>query len=275
MTPRFRHRTAAPYGQHFLHDRNLLAKIVKCADLDGEPHVLEVGVGTGKLTRMILDTGARVTGVEVDDSLFDGILKNFDGEERFRLVQGDIMKLPWDELLPEGEKTVLMGNLPYAVSTQILFSALDNRKRISRAVFLVQWEVGNRMAADPGSRDFGRLSVACQLYGHPELVRKVPPGVFLPPPKVDSALVRWNIYEEPSFPVPDRSFALKVVKAAFGQRRKKLANSLTAGLSGWSKTQIINILSEMDIPENTRAEQLSVEQFALLATRLHEQVARG
>ena len=258
------------YGQHFLHDRNILSQIVGAAGVGEGDIVLEVGVGTGKLTRIILATGASVTGVEVDAELIPRLEKELAGEDRFRLVKGDILRLRWDDLLPTGQRAVLMGNLPYAVSTQVVFRAIDFAPRIRRAVFLVQWEVGRRMAADPGNRDYGILAVACQLFGRPEVLRKVPPGVFLPPPKVDSALIRWDISPEPVHPIPGREFTMGVVKAAFGQRRKKLVNSMASGLPRFGKDVLVNLLVDMGLDPNVRAEQLAVSQFAELAGRLYE-----
>jgi 16S rRNA (adenine1518-N6/adenine1519-N6)-dimethyltransferase len=273
--PRFRHKSSTPYGQHFLHDVNLLMQIVDTAELAGSEGVLEIGVGTGKLTERILDTGAKVTGVEVDTSLFAGIEKQFGTNEKFRLVTGDVLRVDWDDLLPADGKVVLMGNLPYAVSTQIIFKALDHRNRISRAVFLVQWEVGRRMASEPGSKDFGILALACQLYGRTSMIRKVPPGVFVPPPRVDSALVRWDILEEPVFPIPSRKFFMRVVKAAFGQRRKKMINSLSAGFGGLEKSRIAELVKELGLQETVRAEQVSLETFAALANRLYEMLGES
>jgi len=257
------------YGQHFLHDKNLLSVIVSSAELNPGDQVLEVGVGTGKLTRAILDTGASVTGVEIDRSLIDQLEKEFAGEA-FRLVQGDILKVPWESFLPESGRLVLMGNLPYAISSQIIFRIIERPEKIARAVFLVQWEVGQRLSSDPGTRDFGILSVACQMYGKPKILRKVRPEVFLPPPKVDSALVRWDVLPEPAYPLKSRQFTRKVVRAAFGKRRKKIVNSLASGLPGCDKTLLSDVLMNMGIPEGARAEHVSVEQFAELSNRLYE-----
>lgn len=268
MRKQYRYGTPA-YGQHFLHDKNLLKAIVSSADLSPGDQVLEVGVGTGKLTRAIIDAGAVVTGVEIDKSLADQLEEEFAGEP-FRLVRGDILKIPWESFLPENGRLVLMGNLPYAVSTQIIFRVIDMPERIARAVFLVQWEVGRRLSADPGSREFGILSVACQMYGKPVLLRKVAPGVFLPPPKVDSALVRWDVSPEPVYALKDRRFTRRVIRAAFGKRRKKIVNSLASGLPEWEKSDINEVLRDMEIPEGARAEHVSVEQFADLSNRLYD-----
>ena len=268
MRKQYRYGTPA-YGQHFLHDKNLLAAIVSSADLTPGEQVVEVGVGTGKLTRAILDAGATVTGVEIDRSLAEQLEEEFAGEP-FRLVRGDILKVPWERILPENGRIVLMGNLPYAVSTQIIFKVLEKPERVARAVFLVQWEVGRRLAGGHGSKEYGILSVACQMHGKPVVLRKVPPSVFLPPPKVDSALVRWDVSPEPVYELEDRQFTRKVIRAAFGKRRKKIVNSLSSGLPECEKSEINHVLKGMGIPEGARAEHVSVEQFAELSNRLYK-----
>jgi 16S rRNA (adenine1518-N6/adenine1519-N6)-dimethyltransferase len=267
-----RERPYAPpaYGQHFLHDKNILALIVRAADLVPGDEVLEIGAGTGRLTEMALATGVNVTAVEVDAGLHPDLEEKFAGNRSLRLIKGDVLRMPWEDLLPSEGRAVVLGNLPYAISTQIVFKAIENRDRVRRAVILVQWEVAVRMAADPGGKEFGILSVACQLFGKPKIVRKVPPSVFLPPPRVDSALVRWDILEDALFPMPDRVFTMSVVKAAFGQRRKKLVNSLAAGFPNMGKERLAGILGEMGLGDAVRAEQLTVEQFALLATRMDQ-----
>jgi 16S rRNA (adenine1518-N6/adenine1519-N6)-dimethyltransferase len=268
-------RKSPAYGQHFLHDRNILAAIVSAAELGPEDAVLEIGIGTGRLTELILEEGVSVTGVEVDPKLLAGLEEKFRNHAAFRLVPGDVLRLSWEELLMEGRRVVLMGNLPYAVSTQVLFRAIAHRALIQRAVFLLQWEVGVRMAADPGTRDYGILSVACQMFGKPEVLRKVPPSVFLPPPKVDSALVRWSLYERAAHDLLDEQFTMKVVRAAFGQRRKKLVNSLSAGIPEMRKEKIKHLLVTMGMKETVRAEELTVEQFAELANKLFDAGTRG
>jgi len=262
------------YGQHFLHDKNILAAIVSAAELDPEDVVLEIGVGTGRLTELILRKGVSVTGVEVDAKLLPDLMDRFRDQQNLRLVPGDVLRLSWEDLLTEGKRVVLMGNLPYAISTQVLFRAIEHRNRIGKAVILLQWEVGERMAARPGSKDYGILSVACQMFGKPGIVRKVPPSVFLPPPKVNSALIRWDLFDGTAFPLRDEKFTMRVVKAAFGQRRKKMINSLSSGMPGTEKSVLGGILDEMELKNSIRAEELSVEQFAELANKLHDKGTR-
>jgi 16S rRNA (adenine1518-N6/adenine1519-N6)-dimethyltransferase len=264
-------RYAPPaYGQHFLHDKNILALIVRTADLAPGDEVLEIGTGTGRLTEMTLAMGVKMTTVEVDAGLHPQLEEKFGENPSLRLIKGDALRLSWRDLLPAEGRAIVIGNLPYAISTQIIFRVLENRDRVRKAVFLVQWEVAVRMAADPGGKEFGILALACQLFGKPEIVRKVPPTVFLPPPRVDSALVRWDVLEEAVYPIPGREFTMSVVKAAFGQRRKKLVNSLAAGFPSMGKDTMERILGEMGLQASVRAEQLTVQQFAELATRLEK-----
>jgi 16S rRNA (adenine1518-N6/adenine1519-N6)-dimethyltransferase len=126
------------------------------------------------------------------------------------------------------------------------------------------------MAAPPGSKDYGILSVASQMFGKPSIVRKIPPSVFLPPPKVDTALVRWDLFDGAAHPLHDERFAMKVIRASFGQRRKKLVNSLSAGIQGVEKEKIRRFLGEMGLSDSIRAEELTVKQFAELANKLYD-----
>ncbi|MBN2720887.1 MAG: ribosomal RNA small subunit methyltransferase A [Proteobacteria bacterium] len=263
-------RFSPPYAQHFLHDRNILSAIVSAGGLSRGAHVVEIGVGTGRLTEQILAAGAVVTGVEVDPKLLPALREKFGHVPDFRLVEGDILGLDWMGLFPAEGKVVIMGNLPYSLSSQVLFRAISFRERIERAVFLLQWEVGVRMAASPGSKDYGILSVACQMFGKPSIVRKVPPSVFLPPPKVDSSLMRWDLFAGSAYPLEDEFFTMKVIRAAFGQRRKKLINSVTGGMPQLEKEPVREILRGMGLGEMVRAEELSVGQFAELSNRLYE-----
>ncbi len=256
-----------PYGQHFLHDHNLLEAIVRAADLTPGTPVVEIGCGTGNLTQPLLQAGVSLTGVELDPSLLPVLRRRFGGNPGFRLVPGDITALPWEELVAPGRETVVMGNLPYAASTEVLFRMIAMRARVARGVFLVQWEVGQRAAAGPGGKDYGVLSVACQLWGTVRMVRKVPPSVFVPPPKVDSAVIRYDLSPQCLFPARDPEWTLKVVKAAFGQRRKTLVNALAGGKAA-GKEEAARAIEKLGLRPDIRAERLSVAQFVELSNLL-------
>ncbi len=270
-----------PYGQHFLRDRNLLAAIVRDAGLAPGAPVLEIGCGDGTLTEALLRAGARVTGVELDKRLLPLLSSRFGGESAFRLVAGDILEVPWDGLLADGRETVAMGNLPYAVSTEVLFRVIEHRRRITRAVFLVQLEVARRICAMPsrsggggpgGGKDFGVLSIACQLFGTPRLTRRVPPSVFTPPPRVESAVIRYDVSPDCLFPARDPGFTLKVAKAAFAHRRKTLANALFDG-GVLPKARALALLGDLGHPPLVRGERLSVGEWVELSNRLLDERA--
>jgi 16S rRNA (adenine1518-N6/adenine1519-N6)-dimethyltransferase len=268
-----------PYGQHFLHDRNLLEAIVRDAELPPGTPVLEIGCGEGALTDPLLAAGARVTGVELDKRLLPGLAARFGSDPAFRLVPGDILELDWDGLLLPGRATVAMGNLPYSVSTEVFFRVLAHRARVVRAVFLVQYEVARRVCAAPGNKDYGILSIACQLFGVPRLVRKVPPSVFTPPPNVDSAVFRWDLSPDCLFPARDPAFTLRAVKAAFGHRRKTLANGLAGlllpGGALLAKERALALLTALGHLATVRAEQLSVAQWVDLSNRILDEDGDG
>jgi 16S rRNA (adenine1518-N6/adenine1519-N6)-dimethyltransferase len=266
-----------PYGQHFLRDRNLLAAIVRDAALPQGAPVLEIGCGEGSLTEVLLAAGAQVTGVELDKRLLPLLSTRFGGESAFRLVPGDILDVPWEDLLAPGRETVAMGNLPYAVSTEVIFRVIAHRRRIRSATFLVQLEVARRVCASPAGRgggpdavkDYGVLSVACQLFGVPRITRRVPPAAFTPPPRVESAVFRYELAPDCLFPARDPEFTLKVVRAAFTHRRKTLANALADG-GVLPKARALTLLGDLGHPPLVRGERLSVGEWVDLSNRLWE-----
>lgn len=231
-------RRAPPkLGQHFLRDVRYAERAIDAADLRPEDTILEVGPGKGVLTRLLAARAARVIAIELDDALADAL-----SIERVEVVRGDAAQVP----LPRFDACV--SNLPYQISSPFLFRLLEQEFRV--AVLMVQKEFADRLVAKPGGGDYGRLSVSAQRRADVEMVARVPPGAFDPPPRVDSALVRLRPRPAP-FDVPPNYDG--VVERAFAQRRKKLANALGA----------------RDVPYgDQRAEELTPEQFAEVARHL-------
>jgi 16S rRNA (adenine1518-N6/adenine1519-N6)-dimethyltransferase len=212
-----------PLGQHFLHDESILARIAGAVGVSPGDRVIEIGPGEGVLTRHLLAAGARVTAVEVDPKLAARLRKTFRGEPRFELLQGDILQVNLAGLLAEGPAAVV-GNLPYYITSPIVRRTLELGEAVTRAVFLIQKEVADRICAGPGSRDYGYLSALCRLRSRPELLFRVRPGSFRPPPKVESAVIRLTPLPGPP---PDPDF-VRFLEAAFRQPRKTLRNNLAA-----------------------------------------------
>lgn len=229
--------------------------------------VLEVGPGLGVLTRALATQGARVVAVELDRGMVQVLSETLAGlEDRVQVVQGDVLAVDLEGLvrprLPPGGRAKVAANLPYYITTPILFRLLEQDLPLQRIVVMVQKEVADRMVAGPGGKDYGALSVAIRFFTRPTIVTRVSSGSFWPPPEVDSAVVALEVHEQPPVSAP-RQELFKVVKAAFGQRRKTLLNALSAGL-GVPKDKLAPVLQAAGIDPGRRGETLSLEEFATL-----------
>ena len=247
-------------GQNFLHDPNTLEKIIATAELMPEDTVLEIGAGTGALTRLLAQQVRHVVFVEVDDRLrplLEDQLADFDNVIP---VYEDILKV--DVLHVMGPKDfVVVANLPYYITSAILRHLLEPYRRPRRLVLTVQEEVADRLIAQPG--DLSLLTVSVQFYGSPHIVTRLNPAVFWPRPDVSSAVVRIDTYDRPPVDVPDAKAFFRVVRAGFGQKRKQLKNSLGSGL-GIKSSEAGGLLEQAGIDPTRRAETLSLEEWAAL-----------
>lgn len=258
---KFKLRAVKGLGQNFLINADIVRGIVEAADICAGDEVLEIGAGIGTLTQGLLEAGAFVTAVEVDKKLPAVLKETLAGYENFRLVEGDILKINLAELMPKPFKVA--ANLPYYITTQILLTLLEKDLPATKIVTMVQREVAERMTAAPGSKIYGALSVAVQFRSEARIAFDVPPESFLPSPEVTSSVVVCDV-RKPPFEV-DEEFFTKVVRAAFAQRRKTLANSLAAT---FERGKISSALKSAEIDATRRAETLSLEEFARLANFL-------
>lgn len=254
---KFKLRAVKGLGQNFLIDAEVVRRIVEAAEICAGDEVLEIGAGIGTLTQGLLEAGANVTAVEIDKKLPAVLKETLAGYENFRLVEGDILKINLSELMPRRFKVV--ANLPYYITTQILLTLLEKNLPVTKIVTMVQREVAERMTAAPGSKIYGALSVAVQFRSEPKIAFDVPPKSFLPPPEVTSSVVVCDVRKLP-FEVVDEDFFFKVVRTAFAQRRKTLANSLAT----FGKEKILS----SGIDGTRRPETLSLAEFATLANFL-------
>jgi len=244
-----------PLGQHFLHDESVLARIAAALELRPGGRVVEIGPGEGVLTRHLLAAGARVTAIEVDPKLAARLRETFADEPGFDLVEADVLAVDLAALL-DGRPAAIAGNLPYYITSPIVRRTLELGALVTRAVFLVQKEVADRICAGPGSRDYGYLSALCSLRSRPESLFRVRPGSFRPPPKVESAVVRLT--PRPG-PPPDPRF-IRFLEAAFRQPRKTLRNNLAALHP--------RELLDRSPTVSKRAQQLTVDELHALFTAL-------
>jgi 16S rRNA (adenine1518-N6/adenine1519-N6)-dimethyltransferase len=257
------HRPRKRFGQNFLHDQHVLDCIIAAADFQKDDRILEIGPGPGALTERLLATDLPVLAVEVDRDL--GTALQARDEKNLEVKIGDVLRLDWSELLLDPPYK-LIANLPYNISSQVLFKALDHREAFRRLVLMFQKEVGDRLVAEEGTRTYGILSVLIQTWFKIEKVVKVPPGAFHPPPKVDSVVLCLEPLSEPRTVLHDEELYRRLVKGAFGQRRKTLRNSLRG--SGWSVEPIDQAFSEAGIDPGRRGETLTIEEFGALANVL-------
>lgn len=262
------------YGQNFLIDSHVLNKIIKGAQITEEDCVLEIGPGIGSLTQVLSQHAKKVIAVEIDDQLIP-ILKDTLGEySNIKLIHGDILKIDLKKLIEEendNKPIKVVANLPYYITTPIIMELLENKLPVSSITIMVQKEVAQRLAASPGSKDYGAISVAVQYYSKPCLIANVPHNCFIPRPNVDSAVIHLEVLNEPTVSVKDEELFFKIIKAAFSQRRKTLINCLfNQNTVSISKEEMAVVLKEIGLEENIRGEMLSIYDFAKLTDALIE-----
>ena len=254
-------------GQNFLTDPQVLKTAVRAAEIDSG--VLEIGPGFGVLTYELAKTGKRVVSVEVDKKLLPVLeytLSEFDNVE---IVSDDILKIDVNEFIGThfgDDEISIAANLPYYITTPIITTLLEARPRVKNMVFMVQYEVAERICADRG-RDAGAISLFCRYFAEPEIIEKVPAASFYPPPKVDSALLLLKMRKKPPVEVEDEALLFKIIRASFAQRRKTLANALSGGL-GMEKETLFGIFDALGIDRNIRGEKLSLSDFADICNAL-------
>lgn len=252
-------------GQNFLVDRNVVDKIIACAALAEGDWVLEVGPGRGALTGILAERAARLLLVEYDHALASGLNAQYETDPRVTVVDGDILAVDLEALLEGGERRwKVVANLPYNISTQVLFRFLETRSRFSRLVLMLQKEVGDRLVAIPDSADYGVTTVLLGLWFDIRREFVVPPGCFHPRPKVDSAVVSFTPLAAPRINVGNQVVFRRVVKTAFAMRRKTLLNCLKrADLH--TQYEMEHVLGNCGIDGRRRGETLSLEEFARLS----------
>ncbi|HST29108.1 MAG TPA: 16S rRNA (adenine(1518)-N(6)/adenine(1519)-N(6))-dimethyltransferase RsmA [Rudaea sp.] len=257
----YAHRPRKRFGQHFLHDPGILRRIVAAIAPQPGQHIVEIGPGEGAMTLPLLREAGKLTAIELDRDLIEPLREKARDIGELAIVNADVLTVDFTALA-QGAPIRLVGNLPYNISTPILFHCLDHAAAITDMHFMLQKEVVERMAAAPGSKTYGRLSVMLQLRCTVEPLLKVPPGAFRPPPKVDSAVVRLVPLPASALPEVDFTVIANIVRAAFGQRRKTLANAL-------SKIMDANAIAAAGVDPRARAEQLPPAAFVALAKQIH------
>ncbi|WMT41050.1 16S rRNA (adenine(1518)-N(6)/adenine(1519)-N(6))-dimethyltransferase RsmA [Paenibacillus sp. D2_2] len=260
-------------GQNFLIDQNILGKIVAAAGLDKTKGALEIGPGIGALTEKLAEEAGKVTAVEIDQRLLPILGEVLEPFSHVQVVHGDVLKLDLKELFAQQFSDVdgvsVVANLPYYVTTPILMKLLEEKLPLENIVVMIQKEVAERMAAAPGGKEYGSLSIAVQYYSEPELVCTVPHSVFIPQPNVESAVIRLKVRKQPPVQVEDEAFFFEVVQASFAQRRKTISNNLKSRFfPKEGRERLEALLEEAGITPSRRAETLDLHEFAKLSNVL-------
>lgn len=258
----FNLRASKRLGQNFLVDANIVRGIVEAVGAKPGDRILEIGPGIGTLTQGLAESGAEVTAVELDKKLPAVLAETLAGYNNVRIVPGDILKVNIPEIMGDGPFKVA-ANLPYYITTPILMALLEKHLPMSILVTMVQKEVALRMIAKPGGKAYGALSVAVQYYTKPHIAFDVPPRSFIPAPEVDSVVIVCDVREKPAVEVQDEKMFFKVVKAAFGQRRKTIANAMKG--AGFAKDTIEAAFAKSEIDSKRRGETFTLKEFAALA----------
>lgn len=260
------------FGQNFLIDSHVLDRIISSAEVTKEDCTLEIGPGIGTMTQALAEASKRVVAVEIDKNLIPILSETLKNYPNVTIINEDVLKLDLNALIREyndGRPVKVVANLPYYITTPIIMGLFESGAPIDSITIMVQKEVADRMKCGPGSKDYGALSLAVQYYAYPEIVAQVPPNCFIPRPNVGSSVIKLTRWEKPPVSPKDPGFMFRLIKAAFGQRRKTLVNALSSGAS-ISKEATLTALTRLDLSENIRGEALSLQNFSDLSNELSE-----
>ncbi|MCF6411931.1 16S rRNA (adenine(1518)-N(6)/adenine(1519)-N(6))-dimethyltransferase RsmA [Pseudalkalibacillus salsuginis] len=260
-------------GQNFLIDRNILDKIVATAGVGADTGVIEIGPGIGSLTEQLAKKARKVAAFEIDQRLIPILKDTLSDYPHVKIIHQDVLEADLQEVIAQEfsgiEDLMVVANLPYYVTTPIILKLLTERLPIRGIVVMIQKEVADRMAAQPGTKDYGSLSIAVQYYAVAKSEVKVPKTVFVPQPNVDSSVISLTLREQPSVHVEDEGFFFEVVRSSFAQRRKTLLNNLQHNLfTKEQKSLIVEALNDTGIDGKRRGETLSIGEFARLSNAL-------
>lgn len=259
-------------GQNFLIDGNVVRGIADAAELTGDDTVVEIGPGIGTLTQELAERAKMVIAIELDRGLLPVLEENLQAYPNVQLVLADALQVDFNDIVAKSEKGSgdykIVGNLPYYITTPLIMHVLERGFDFSVFILMIQKEVAQRIVAAPGTKDYGVLSLAVQYYTVPELVLKVPQTVFMPRPEVESAVLKLTKRKTPPVNVADEKMLFRVIRAAFGQRRKTLLNALANARVAETKEVLLAVFEDMGLDPGRRGETLSMEEFGTLTNLL-------
>ncbi|MCR5796432.1 MAG: 16S rRNA (adenine(1518)-N(6)/adenine(1519)-N(6))-dimethyltransferase RsmA [Eubacterium sp.] len=260
------------FGQNFLIDPHVLDKIVDAAQITKDDFVLEIGPGIGTLTQYLCERARHVLAVEIDKNLIDILAETLSDYDNITIIQGDILKqdiVAISKQYNDGKPIKIVANLPYYITTPIVMELFESRVPLDNVTVMVQKEVAERMKAEPGTKDYGALSLAVQYYAEPYIAANVPPNCFIPRPNVGSAVIRLSCLDKNPVEVKDEKLMFKLIRASFNQRRKTLQNGIANSPElSYSKQDVVAALEKLGISPTIRGEKLSLQEFAALADEL-------
>lgn len=262
------------FGQNFLIDTHVLEKIIASANITKDDFVLEIGPGIGTMTQYLAEAAREVAAVEIDNTLIPILADTLKDWDNVTVINNDVLKVDLRQLAIEkngGRPIKVVANLPYYITTPIIMGLFENKVPIDSITIMVQKEVADRMQVGPGTKDYGALSLAVQYYAKPQIVANVPPNCFMPRPKVGSAVIRLEKYEQPPVQVKDEKMMFRIIRASFNQRRKTLVNGLKNSQElSFTKEEIEKALTVCGLSLNVRGEALTLVQFAELANAFYD-----
>ncbi len=262
------------FGQNFLIDTHVLDKIIRAAEITKDDYVLEIGPGIGTMTQYLANAARKVTAVEIDKSLMPILADTLQEYDNVSVINEDVLKVDIAKLAQEendGRPIKVVANLPYYITTPIIMGLFESHVPVKSITVMVQKEVADRMQVGPGTKDYGALSLAVQYYARPYIVANVPPNCFMPRPKVGSAVIRLERYEEPPVQVEDEHLMFRIIRASFNQRRKTLVNGLVNSPEiSFGKEEIISAVEKLGKGPSVRGEALTLEEFATLSNFMSE-----
>lgn len=266
---KYQFRFQKKFGQNFLIDPHVLEKIMHAAQIGSNDFVLEIGPGIGTMTQVLCENAREVMAVEIDHNLIPILQETLMEYNNVKIVNKDIMKMELAEIAQEyngGRPIKVVANLPYYITTPIIMGLFESHVPLESITVMVQREVAERMQSEPGTKEYGALSLAVQYYAQTEIVANVPPNCFMPRPNVGSAVIRLTCHKENPVKVADEQFMFRVIRASFNQRRKTLQNGLGNDQSlPVTKEQAEQALTQMGLSASVRGEKLSLQEFATLS----------
>lgn len=271
---KYRIKANKSLGQNFLISQNVVDKIVESSNITKEDLIIEIGPGLGTLTKELLEKAGKVICIELDKKMIKILNDRFSMYKNFELIHGDVLKVRLNKIIKDEKeknglkKAKIVANLPYYITTPIVMKLLEDRLDLETITVMVQKEVADRLIAIPGEKDTGAITYSVYYYATSEAILEVPNDSFIPEPEVTSKVIKLTIRKEPPVEVKSRGVMFKIIKSAFMQRRKTLLNALTNTKVFMSKEEGIEILKELDLDENIRAEKLTLEDFAEITNKI-------